>query len=123
MGNISFNETILRYGFVEWFYGMTFKNMNDKYVNFDNIFKYFNVVDPKKIINDLYLSDLSKEQREILLKDIILKQKQWIKLKLDQLAKDNKLDWITENPTTQLTSSFNPIIEDPKIWYGEYYKQ
>ncbi|QKF93471.1 hypothetical protein QKU48_gp0013 [Fadolivirus algeromassiliense] len=120
---LSFNETVLRYGFVEWCYNMIFKNMNKKYVNFDNVFKYFNVVDPKKFIQDLYLSNLTKEQRETMLKDVILKQKQWIKTQLEQLANDNKLNWMTENPTTQLTSSFNPIIEDPKLWYGEYYKQ
>ena len=30
------------------------------------------------------------------------------------------IKWITTTPGTQLTSSFNPIIEDPKEWYGEY---
>lgn len=27
----------------------------------------------------------------------------------------------TENPGSQLTSSFNPIIEDVKVWYGTYW--
>lgn len=31
------------------------------------------------------------------------------------------IKWITENPGTQLTSSFNPIIENPKKWYGKYF--
>lgn len=119
---LSFNETVLRYGFVEWCYNMVFSNLMKKNVNFDNIFKYFNVVDPKKLVQDVYLSDLTREQRENMLRDIILKQKQWVKEQLEKLSQDSKLNWMTENPTTQLTSSFNPIIEDPKLWYGEYYK-
>ena len=31
------------------------------------------------------------------------------------------IEWLTENPGTQLTGSFNPIIEEPEKWYGEYY--
>lgn len=30
------------------------------------------------------------------------------------------IPWIIENPGTQLTSSVNPIIEDPEKWYGKY---
>lgn len=32
-----------------------------------------------------------------------------------------EIPWITENPGTQLTSSINPIIEEPEKWYGAYY--
>lgn len=31
------------------------------------------------------------------------------------------LQWLTKNPGTQLTSSLNPIIEEPNCWYGNYY--
>jgi len=31
------------------------------------------------------------------------------------------IKWITENPGRQWTSSINPIIEDPREWYGEKY--
>jgi hypothetical protein len=34
-----------------------------------------------------------------------------------------KINWVTKNQMTQLTSSFNPIIKDPKDWYGAYYLQ
>jgi hypothetical protein len=47
-------------------------------------------------------------------KDHFLKQ-------IADVNKDFSVEWITENPTTQLTSSFNPIIEDPKLWYGDLY--
>lgn len=30
--------------------------------------------------------------------------------------------WILRNPGTQWTSSINPIVKDPRDWYGEYYR-
>ena len=117
-----FNECVLRYGFVEWMYSQLLDKMNNNIINMNNVNKYFNIMDPKKVIQDVYLSNLNAGQREILLKDIIQKQKEWIKGQLDKINKEMKINWMTENPTTQLTSSFNPIIEDPKLWYGELYK-
>lgn len=32
-----------------------------------------------------------------------------------------KPEWRTQNPGTQLTGSFNPIIEDAHLWYGRFY--
>ena len=37
--------------------------------------------------------------------------------------KDKQIAWLVQDPGTQLTGSFNPIIEDKSKWYGEYYKQ
>lgn len=34
---------------------------------------------------------------------------------------NNEINWITKSPGTQLTSSFNPIIDDECKWYGKYY--
>lgn len=31
------------------------------------------------------------------------------------------IKWITQNPQRQWTSSINPIMEDPRMFYGEYY--
>jgi hypothetical protein len=31
------------------------------------------------------------------------------------------INWITKNPGRQWTSSINPIIEDPREWYGKHY--
>ena len=40
----------------------------------------------------------------------------------DQIvAQPHPLRWVTTNPGTQITSSFNPIIEDAHIWYGSRY--
>ncbi len=33
----------------------------------------------------------------------------------------NSIKWRTDNPGSQLTSSFNPIFEDQSTWYGKYY--
>lgn len=57
------------------------------------------------------------------LKKIIEQKKEDILSKFDKIAsKDHtKLSWITKNPTTQLTSSFNPILSDSKDWYGCLY--
>jgi hypothetical protein len=33
-----------------------------------------------------------------------------------------EIRWITKNPGRQWTSSINPIIADPRDWYGKYYK-
>lgn len=35
----------------------------------------------------------------------------------------SRIKWITTNPGRQWTSSINPIILDPREWYGEYYKR
>lgn len=32
------------------------------------------------------------------------------------------IKWITSNPGRQWTSSINPIVADPRDWYGEYYR-
>lgn len=37
--------------------------------------------------------------------------------------KDVGVEWITKNPGTQLTGSFNPIIEDPREFYMSNYKK
>jgi len=39
----------------------------------------------------------------------------------DLLTKSYPLNWLVKNPGTQITSSFNPIIEDCQKWYGDYY--
>lgn len=43
------------------------------------------------------------------------------KEKIKLLSCPYTINWIIENPGTQLTSSFNPIIEREELWYGIYY--
>lgn len=56
------------------------------------------------------------------LKEIIETQKQSVLDLYKNLSQKTQLQWLKENPGTQLTSSFNPIISDSKDWYGVYYK-
>jgi hypothetical protein len=57
-----------------------------------------------------YLVDLIRQQKEIALKAWNeLEQKDYTEVK-----------WMTDNPGTQFTASFNPVISDPVDWYGEY---
>uniref|UniRef100_A0A6G6ACP8 Ankyrin repeat-containing protein n=1 Tax=Borely moumouvirus TaxID=2712067 RepID=A0A6G6ACP8_9VIRU len=54
--------------------------------------------------------------------ELIEKQKKFSFKKLDKLlSQEHNIDWITDNPGTQLTSSFNPIIKDEIDWYGKRY--
>ena len=52
--------------------------------------------------------------------EVIKKQKEYVIGILD-IIKSRNIPWIIENPGTQLTSSINPIIAEPKDWYGEYF--
>ncbi len=60
--------------------------------------------------NDAEISSLVAEQEAIVL----------ARFEALKIA-DNSIKWMTENVGTQLTSSFNPIIEDVSVWYGKYY--
>ncbi len=41
----------------------------------------------------------------------------------NKICKENLtgINWITENPGRQWTSSINPIFKDPRDWYGKHY--
>jgi hypothetical protein len=49
---------------------------------------------------------------------------------IDKMMTNNKtcnenlkgVKWITQNPGRQWTSSINPIIKDPREWYGKHYR-
>jgi hypothetical protein len=58
------------------------------------------------------------------LKQIFEKQKAEVLSKYDKIDKvDHKdLPWIMENPGSQLSGSFNPVIDIPEKWYGSYFK-
>lgn len=79
------------------------KNNNDDYD--DNEFEIGYSVDKLVDIQKKILLFMEDENKEIKINDII------------------EITWKVENPGTQLTSSFNPIIEDEHLWYGEYYLQ
>jgi len=39
-----------------------------------------------------------------------------------RICSGGHVKWITENPGRQWTASINPIIENPREWYGEHYR-
>ncbi|MEY4278004.1 MAG: Acanthamoeba polyphaga mimivirus, partial [Bacteroidota bacterium] len=55
---------------------------------------------------------------------IIQTQKQIAKSLIDKYMNINRnITWLDKNPTTQINYSFNPIIEEPKKWYGKYFAE
>lgn len=55
--------------------------------------------------------------------NIINQQKEEVLEALSDLSESDssEIKWITTNPGTQISGSFNPIISDPEDWYGKYY--
>ena len=52
---------------------------------------------------------------------LIEEQKQIILEKSDESDNHSELPWKTVEPGSQISGSFNPIVSDPKDWYGKYY--
>lgn len=117
---LQFKNNIIKYNFVEKMYKVFYKQLSEGSIPINIINNYFNVIDAKQFVNDIYLSNKSKQEVKNNISEIILKQKVWIRDQINK-AYDGNLKWMIDNPTTQLSSSFNPIIEDDKVWYGNFY--
>ncbi|AYV78618.1 MAG: hypothetical protein Edafosvirus20_18 [Edafosvirus sp.] len=120
--HLEFNDGIFKYDYVENLYTGKYNKMKANKIDVKTVREYFNIMTPQELINAVYLSELNKEQRLELLNKIFLEQKQWIKDRMKELVLDTKVKWMISDPMSQLTSSFNPIIEEPSQWYGGYYK-
>jgi hypothetical protein len=89
--------------------------------------KYIPIIPIAKLANLIVNSrwtdkDLSEDERCNTIEGIVNQQIQYIESELASIKqRGNEIKWQTTNPGTQLTSSFNPIIEDPSKWYGKYY--
>lgn len=78
------------------------------------------------------INSLSKENTDKMV-EIIRRGGDWLEFFNRHLVQDyrnkvtivkenmKRVDWIKDNPGTQLTSSINPIVEDPRDWYGKSY--
>jgi len=112
----------LSVGSIVTFYNDIREKLNQKNIDVNLIKKFITVEKIEDIMSNMFDKDIETSTYfdELIAKQILSAQKKLEKL----LAKDhNKIDWITKNPGTQLTSSFNPIIEDESKWYGKrYYK-
>ncbi|KAL0210535.1 hypothetical protein RCL1_004971 [Eukaryota sp. TZLM3-RCL] len=94
-------------------------------LRFSNVRLFFNVVDPFEILEKYYGTNLNSQQRREYFFDVRGQQfnalVQFVKQQVIETRKC--LPFITENPGTQLTSSINPIFENPENWYGEFYQE
>lgn len=113
---LKFDCPILTPGIIINFYGKLLKDYKQNKLTLKNILKSFSILDPIKI-----LTNLATDTDHKFMESLLDKQKDKLLEQLDKINKNNNILWITKNPTTQLTSSFNPIIEDPKDWYGNMY--
>lgn len=77
-----------------------------------------------------HFAEYFRDLRSYTYRDHLKEQLMMIKGKLAQRMLDNSLiatklltgiKWITDNPGRQWTASFNPIMEDPRDFYGEHY--
>jgi len=65
----------------------------------------------------------STQRREELVNDAFQKGRQRINANVDAVCKNlTGVRWILRNPGTQWTSSINPIVGNPRDWYGSYYR-
>jgi hypothetical protein len=84
----------------------------NSYHDFYRLMKCFGKLTPDVIkIRD---TDKYSEYRDIMIDKMIINAE-----KCKEILKGIK--WITQNPERQWTSSINPIIADPREWYGKYY--
>lgn len=89
-------------------------------VNIKMLKKY--VKDTSAILRILIEKGDTDSQFTTVLSQTVQGEKMRILAITDQLlAQSYPLQWMITNPGTQITSSFNPIIEDQSKWYGDYY--
>ena len=101
-----------------------YENLGDKIkkrtMNMFSLKTFFPTEKISSIMEKLFSDD--KDINEFV--DALIKRntKRALKLFSDLENKDHsKINWITQNPGTQLSGSFNPIMEDESKWYGNYY--
>lgn len=116
--SLEFTSCVLQYEYAEKIYDTLLKDMKKNKIDLSKIRRYMNIENPEDIIIKAYFKENKKEYLE----DLIQKQKNWIKDQLTEIT-SVEVKWITENPTSQLTSSINPIIEENEKWYGKYFKK
>ena len=113
---------VLNKGTITTFYDKIRKKLNKKKIDVNLLNQYFTVETTKNIVGSIFNKKIDTKQY---LDDLVERQRNYAIKKLKKLLNQDhsKIKWITDNPGTQLTSSFNPIIEDENNWYGKtYYK-
>jgi hypothetical protein len=117
---LNLSKPIIEFAYVEKIYNKLIDRLNDDKISISTIKKFISVIPYTEFVKNVYLSDLDILGRRQKICEYIKMQKD--KLKSDLQEKNVLgLNWIVENPTTQLTSSVNPIIEEKGLWYGDYF--
>lgn len=114
---IEFNNTIFPYDFVVSLYDKLAREIRNGKLMFMKLRKYINVVPAEKFGELAFQKDGIKQMLAI------IEEQQKI---ISQKCKNTEvltIKWNKTDPMTQLTSSFNPVIEDDSKWYGEYYNK
>ena len=115
---ITFNNNFINPKMLETLYNTLAKEFFDN-INLKKISNYISIVKAEKFISDVYINTKTNDEKNSKITYYIEEQKKNIKNFIEEIKCE--LKWITKNPTTQLTSSCNPIIEDESKWYGKYY--
>lgn len=72
-----------------------------------------------KFWNQYTVSDLEDKEKREEIRNVL---NQYVREESHRMCEElTGNSWITENPTRQWTSSFNPIMEDPRKFYGDRY--
>ena len=90
----------------------------DIYLNLKVLKQYF----PAKVVGEIVAQVIEDKNMDYLEEMINKQKKDVLKMLNGMCLTEPGLDWITKNPGSQITGSFNPIVSDPKDWYGTYYK-
>lgn len=98
---------------IDYFYDELYKKITSDQFPVGMIKRYITV----KSANEVFVARNDK----VALNAIFTKQREYIVNLISTCKFSNEIAWISTNPGTQLTSSFNPIIEDASKWYGDYY--
>lgn len=111
---------------IMYFYETARKEIvSNGHFNFGLIKKYFTIVGVEEVLKNTILDPKGTEEtRKAYLDSIFKQQAEAVIQSLNKVIEQDhtKIPWITENPGTQLTSSFNPIIENAAHFYGRYFK-
>jgi len=100
------------------FYEILKKNIDSKKIDVIKLKQFLPIEKTTTIVSKLvenkdptYMNTLIQKQTDLVLKKLVKLEK-----------KDHSvIKWITQEPGTQISGSFNPIIKDEKDWYGTLY--
>lgn len=96
---------------IKYFYDVLHKKILSNTFPHASVEKYMNVTTP------LELFKIKDDHKAV--SKIFTAQCNELALYINNI--DTDINWITENAGSQLSGSFNPIIEDASEWYGTYF--